>query len=199
MVKMLEDGVLDYLLDAQAFDLEAVRSVKRNVNHIDLSVFQAYNYHSKGNYTSMTDIVILGATEVDVNYNANVVTHSDGVLLHGIGGFQNCLFAKCVILPIPLFRDRIPVIIDEVTNICGPGSLVDVIVTERGIAINPLRTDLIEKMKYSNLPIKTIQQLKAEAEAICGVPEKIEFEDEIVAVIKWVDGTVLDSIKKLKV
>jgi citrate lyase subunit alpha / citrate CoA-transferase len=76
--------------------------------------------------------------------------------------------------------------------------LIDVIVTERGIAINPLRIDLIEKMKDSKLPIKTIQQLKAEAEAICGVPEKIEFEDEIVAVIKWVDGTVIDSVRKIK-
>ncbi len=28
MVKMLEDGVLDYILDAQAFDLEAVQSIK---------------------------------------------------------------------------------------------------------------------------------------------------------------------------
>ena len=36
---------------------------------------------------------MLGATEVDVNFNANVVTHSDGRLLHGIGGWQNCLFA----------------------------------------------------------------------------------------------------------
>jgi len=198
MVKMLEDGVLDYLLDAQAFDLEAVRSVRENINHIDLSVFQAYNYHSKGNYTSMTDIVILGATEVDVNFNANVVTHSDGALLHGIGGFQNCLFSKCTILPIPLFRDRIPVIIDNVTTVCGPGELVDVIVTERGIAINPLRTDLIEKMKFSSLPIKTISELKAEADAICGIPQKAEFDDEIVAVIKWVDGTVIDAVKKLK-
>ena len=64
-----------------------------------------------------------------------------------------------------------PVIRDEVTTICGPGELIDVIVTERGIAINPLRTDLIEKMKGSSLPIKTIHELKAEAEKICGKPK----------------------------
>ncbi|MDD5168905.1 MAG: tripartite tricarboxylate transporter permease, partial [Syntrophales bacterium] len=61
---------------------------------------QAYNYHSKGNYTSMTDIMILGATEIDMNFNGNVVTHSDGLLLHGIGGWQNCLHAKTVIIPL---------------------------------------------------------------------------------------------------
>jgi citrate lyase subunit alpha/citrate CoA-transferase len=146
----------------------------------------------------MVDVVILGATEVDVNFNANVVTHSDGYLLHGIGGWQNCLFGKTVILPIPLFRDRIPVIRDEVTTLCGPGELIDVIVTERGIAINPLRTDLIEKAKNSNLPIKTIEELQAEAEAICGKPQNPQFEDEVVAIVKWVDGTVLDSIRKIK-
>lgn len=197
---MLEDGVLDYLLDAQAFDLEAVRSVKDNINHIDLSVFQAYNYHSKGNYTSMTDIVILGATEIDLNFNGNVVTHSDGLLLHGIGGWQNCIHSKCTILPVPLFRDRIPVIVDQVTTLCGPGELIDVIVTERGIAINPKRTDLIDKMKHSSLPIVSIEDLKAEADAICGVPEKAPVSDkdeDTVAIIKWVDGTVIDSVRKV--
>lgn len=197
LVQMLEEGLVDYILDGQTFDLEGVRSMRENPNHVNTSPFTSYNYHGKGNFASLVDVTILGATEVDVNFNANVVTHSDGYLLHGIGGWQNCLFAKCTILPIPLFRDRIPVILDEVTTLCGPGELIDVIVTERGIAINPLRTDLIEKMKNSSLPIKTIGELKAEAEKICGVPEKPKFSDEIVAVIKWVDGTVIDSVKRV--
>jgi citrate lyase subunit alpha/citrate CoA-transferase len=200
LVNMLEDGVMDYILDAQAFDLEAVRSVKENRNHIDLSVFQAYNYHSKGNYTSLTDIVILGATELDTHFNGNVVTHSDGLLLHGIGGWQNCLHARNVILPIPLFRDRIPVIIDELTTLCGPGELIDIVVTERGIAINPLRTDLINCMKGSSLPIVTIEELKEEVDAICGKPDKAPVskeEEDVVAIVKWVDGTVIDCVYKV--
>jgi citrate lyase subunit alpha/citrate CoA-transferase len=197
LVSMLEEGLTDYILDGQTFDLDGVRSMRDNPDHINTSPFTSYNYHGKGNFASMVDVTILGATEVDVNFNANVVTHSDGYLLHGIGGWQNCLFARCVILPVPLFRDRIPVIRDEVTTLCGPGELIDVIVTERGIAVNPLRTDLIEKMKNSALPIKTIHELKAEADNICGIPEKPRFTDEIVAVVKWVDGTVLDSIKKV--
>jgi len=140
----------------------------------------------------------LGATEVDLNFNGNVVTHSDGYLLHGIGGWQNCLHARNVILPIPLFRDRIPVIVDEVTTLCGPGELIDVIITERGIAINPLRQDLIESVKGSGLPLKTMRELKDEAEKICGVPQRPQFEDEIVAAIKWVDGTVIDVVRKIK-
>ncbi len=197
LVNMLNEDLVEYILDGQTFDLEGVKSMRENPNHVNTSPFTSYNYHGKGNFASMLDVVILGATEVDVNFNANVVTHSDGVLLHGIGGWQNCLFAKCTILPIPLFRDRIPVIRDEVTTICGPGELIDVIVTERGIAINPLRKDLIEKVKDSGLSIRTIQELKAEAEKICGVPAKQKFEKDIVAVVKWVDGTVLDVVHKI--
>lgn len=198
MVEMLEQGQMGYILDAQAFDLDAVLSAGRNPNHIPYPVYNAYNYHSKGNLTSMMDIMILGATEVDLNFNGNVVTHSDGYLLHGIGGWQNCLHARNVILPLPLFRDRIPVIVDEVTTLCGPGELIDVIITERGIAINPRRTDLIESVRNSGLPLRTIKELKDEAERICGRPAKPVFDDKIVAAIKWVDGTVIDVVRKLK-
>jgi citrate lyase subunit alpha/citrate CoA-transferase len=199
LVQMLEEGLTDYILDGQTFDLDGVRSMRDNPRHIHTNPFVSYNYHGKGNIASMIDVVVLGATEVDVNFNANVVTHSDGRLLHGIGGWQNCLFSKCTILPIPSFRDRIPVIVDEVTTLCGPGELVDVIVTERGIAINPLRTDLIDATRGSGLPIKTIHQLQAEIERICGgKPSKPAFTDKPIAAIKWVDGTVIDIVKQLK-
>ena len=65
--------------------------------------------------------------------------------------------------------------------------------------IETSRNDLIEKVKGSGLPIKTIQELKEEAEAICGIPAKPELEDEFVAVIKWVDGTIIDAVRKVKV
>jgi citrate lyase subunit alpha/citrate CoA-transferase len=198
MVKMLEEGQMGYILDAQAFDLDAVRSVEENPNHIPYSVFNAYNYHSKGNLTTMMDIMILGATEIDTEFNGNVVTHSDGLLLHGIGGWQNCLHARNVILPVPLFRDRIPVIVDQVTTLCGPGELIDVIITERGIAINPRRQDLLDSVRGKGLPLVTVQELKEMAEKICGKPEKAAFDDRVVAAIKWVDGTVIDSVRKVR-
>jgi len=198
MVNMLEEGQMGFILDAQAFDLDAVRSIENNPCHIPYSVYNAYNYHSKGNLTGMMDIMILGATEVDLKFNGNVVTHSDGYLLHGIGGWQNCLHAKNVILPLPLFRDRIPVIVEDVTTLCGPGELIDVIITERGIAINPLRKDLIESVSGSGLPLKTLKELKNEADRICGIPQKAKFEEEIVAAVKWVDGTVIDVVRKIK-
>jgi len=199
LVEMLEEGLTDYILDGQTFDLDGVRSMRENEGHVNTSPFTSYNWHGKGNFASLLDAVVLGATEVDVNFNANVVTHSDGQMLHGIGGWQNCLFSKCTILPIPAFRDRIPVIVDEVTTLVGPGELIDVIVTERGIAINPLRTDLIEATRDSGLPIRTIQEIKAEIDdLIGGTPQKPKLTDQPIGVVKWVDGTVIDTIFKIE-
>ena len=195
LVELLEEGLTDYILDGQTFDLDGVRSIASNPRHVATSPFTSYNYHGKGNFASMVDAVVLGATEVDLNFNANVVTHSDGRLMHGIGGWQNCLASRCTILAVPSFRDRIPVILDEVTTLCGPGELIDVIVTERGIAINPRRRDLIDAVKQSNLPIRPLAEIKAEVERICGGrPRRPKHGDRPVAVVKWVDGTLLDTV-----
>ncbi|MGE5812253.1 MAG: citrate lyase subunit alpha [Ignavibacteria bacterium] len=200
LVQLLEEGLTDYILDGQTFDLEGVRSMRDNPNHVNTSPFTSYNFHGKGNFASIVDAAVLGATEVDINFNANVVTHSDGLLLHGIGGWQNCLYSKCVILAVPSFRDRIPVIVNEVTTLCGPGELIDAVITERGIAINPLRKDLINSVRNSALPIKSIKEIRDEVFEICGgEPAKPKFKnDKIAAIVKWVDGTVLDSIFQLE-
>ena len=198
LVEMLQEGLTDFILDGQTFDLDGVRSMREDPRHIDTSPFTSYNFHGKGHFASMLDVVVLGATEVDVDFNANVVTHSDGRLLHGIGGWQNCLASRCTILPVPSFRDRVPVIRDRVTTLCGPGELIDVVVTERGIAINPQRQDLIDATRGSQLPIVPIEQLRAQVEQICGGPPALpELGDKVVAAIKWVDGTVIDCVRQV--
>jgi len=173
-----------------------VRSMRENPGHQNTSPFTSYNYHGKGNFASMIDVVILGATEVDTDFNANVVTHTDGRLLHGIGGWQNCLHAKCSILAVPSFRNRIPVILDEVTTLVGPGELIDVVATERGLCINPARQDLLEAAKGSSVPILDIHDLKREVERICGgAPQRPKLSEQVVAAIQWVDGTTIDAVR----
>ncbi len=195
LVELLEEGLTDYILDGQTFDLDGVRSIGSDLRHVATSPFTSYNFHGKGNFASMVDAVVLGATEVDVHFNANVNTHSDGRLLHGIGGWQNCLASSCSILAVPSFRDRIPVIKDEVTTVTGPGELIDVVATERGIAINPRRLDLLDAVRGSDLPIRPIEDIQREVERLCGgKPQNARVTDVPVAVIKWVDGTVIDTV-----
>lgn len=199
LIELLEQGLTDYLLDGQAFDLEGVRSMREHPDrHLATSPFTSYNFHGKGNFASLLDFAVLGATEVDLDFNANVVTHSDGWLLHGIGGWQDALFAKCTILTVPSFRDRVPVIRDRVTTLCGPGELIDVVVTERGVAVNPRRADLHAALSGSGLPLRTLTEIKAEVDAICGgAPAAPRLGDEIVAAVTWVDGTVIDGVRRV--
>ncbi|MFO8132940.1 MAG: citrate lyase subunit alpha [Thermoplasmatota archaeon] len=198
LVDMLEEGLGDYVLDGQSFDLAAVESLRDNPRHVSYDVNTYYNFHSKGSTVSMTDLVVLGATEVDVDFNGNVVTHSDGMLLHGVGGWQNSLLARCTILVIPSHRGNTPMIRDEVTTLVGPGELIDVIITERGIAINPRRRDLLDATHNTDLPIRPIEDIKKEAEDICGqAPPQPDLGSEVVAVVEWMDGTLLDSIRRV--
>lgn len=195
LVDLLDEGLTDYILDGQTFDLAGVASIAGDPRHVATTPFTSYNFHGKGNFASMVDAVVLGATEVDVDFNANVVTHSDGRLLHGIGGWQNCLYGGCSILAVPSFRDRIPVLVDRVTTLTGPGELVDVVVTERGIAINPRREDLLRAVEGSALPIRPIREIQREVEAMVGgPPAPPRITGRPVAVVKWVDGTVLDTV-----
>ena len=98
----------------------------------------------------------------------------------------------------PLIGKRIPIIVDDVTTVVTPGENIDVVVTERGIAINPKRSDLIEALKDTKLPLMSIKDLKLLAESFTGKPDKIDFEDEVVGVIEYRDGTVMDVIRKVK-
>lgn len=67
-----------------------------------------------------------------------------------------------------LTRSRIAVIKDRVRTICTPGETVDVLVTEWGIAVNPRRTDLLERFKKAKLPVHSIEKLREKAERLCG-------------------------------
>ena len=44
----------------------------------------------------------------------------------------------------------------------------------------------------------TIEWLKDKAYSLVGTPDKLEWEDKVVAVLEARDGTILDVIRKIK-
>jgi len=153
---------------------------------------------SKGRTIDGLDTVVLGATEVDTSFNVNVNTHSDGRLLHGIGGHQDTAAGSSLcIISCPVFRKTNPVVREKVTTITTPGDVVDAFVTNEGIAINPKRKDLIDKVK-GQIDLVPIEELKDMAYDATGGPQELEFTDELVGMTKWFDGTLLDLIWKVK-
>lgn len=198
LVNMYDKGLFEKLYDVQCFDLEAVRSIRENENHIPMSASKYANINDDCIVNDL-DFVILGATEIDLDFNVNVTTSSTGEIMGGSGGHSDTAFGSNVtIIVSQLFNARIPVIKDQVICKTTPGETVDVLVTERGIAVNPRRTDLIERFKRANLPIKTIEELKAISDKMVGKPKEIEFTDQIVGVVEYRDGTVIDLLYKKK-
>jgi citrate lyase subunit alpha/citrate CoA-transferase len=195
---LLNEGLIEYILDGQAFDTAGVTSLREHPRHIETDPFTSYNYHTKGNFATMVKVSVLGATEIDIDFNVNVNTHSDGWLLHGIGGFTDACDAHVTMITAPLVRGRLPIVVERVTTVTAPGEMVDVIVTERGIAVNPKRADLLERLKGSALPLKSIGELHDIAVAMTGEPRKPDFDDRIVALIEFRDGTVIDTVRRLR-
>ena len=198
LTDLYESGRIKTLYFGQCFDSEYAGYISEKPEVPILNVEHYASPVSKGRCVDSQDVAVLGATEVDISFNVNVNTHSDGRLLHGIGGHQDAAVgSKLTIITVPLYRKKNPIVREKVTTITTPGDVVDAIVTDQGIAINPLREDLIEKVK-GKLDIVPIEELKDKAYDATGKPAELDLGEEIVGITKWVDGTVLDIIKKVK-
>jgi len=198
IVDMYKEGLFKALFDVQCFDLAAIKSAKTNKEHITMGASMYGNFANKGAVVNKLDVVILGATEIDTDFNVNVTTTSDGIIMGGSGGHSDTAAgAKLTIIVTQLVNSRISAIKDRVTTLTTPGETIDAIVTERGIAINPKRQDLIEVFSKTNLPLKTIDELKNIAESMTGKPKVTDFSDKIVAIVEYRDGSVVDVVKKI--
>jgi citrate lyase subunit alpha/citrate CoA-transferase len=195
LVDMYNHKLFDKLYDVQSFDLTAVNSYKQNANHKLMTASEYANPFYKDNIVNKLDVVVLGATEIDLNYNVNVTTTSTHQLIGGSGGHSDTAYgAKLTIITTNLVKSRIPSIRKEIQVVSTPGHSVDVIVTERGIAINPNRKDLLDQLKNSPLKILTLDELYKKAIEITGKPELFKHKDRVVGLVRYRDGSILDSI-----
>jgi citrate lyase subunit alpha/citrate CoA-transferase len=198
LVQLLKEGLVKYILDGQSFDLEGVRSLRENANHIDTNPYISYNFHSKGCFAPRVKASVLGATEIDFDFNVNVNTHSDGWLLHGIGGFTDAADAQVTLITAPLVRKVHSIVMPRVTTVTAPGETIDVLVTDHGIAVNPRRQDLLDRLKGSDLPLCTIQELHHKAMELTGGHQTVpKLAEDVVAVIEYRDGTIIDSVRRV--
>lgn len=195
MVDMLSEGCFETLLDVQCFDLKAVQSIRENPRHREIS---ASHYASPGARSAVVDsldVVILGATEVDLDFNVNVHTDSNGRIMGGSGGHSDTAAgAKLSMIIAPLSRARLPIVTGRVTCVSTPGDTIDVLVTQKGVAVNPRQAELRQRLKDAGLPVCDIAELKQRAERMTGVPRPIARGDRPVAQVLYRDGTELDTI-----
>lgn len=199
MVELLKEGLVEKIIDVQDFDHPSALSLDRNAGkHLEIDANMYASPLSKCSVINQLDTCILSALEVDTDFNVNVMTGSDGVIRGASGGHCDTAFAAKMSLVIsPLIRGRIPTFVDKVNTVITPGTSVDVVVTEVGVAINPNRPDLIEHFKKLKVPQFTIEELKEKAYAVVGNPEPIQYGDKVVALIEYRDGSLIDVVKNV--
>lgn len=198
LVDMLNEGCFTSLMDVQCFDLKAVESIRTNPAHHEISAMQYASPATKSAVVDHLDVVLLGATEIDTDFNVNVHTDSAGCIMGGSGGHSDTAAgAKLSMIIAPLFRARLPIITGRVRCISTPGRDVDVVVTQRGVAVNPAKPDLALRLKDAGLPIVDIHELKQIAERITGVPAVPPEGGRVVARVLSRDGEPLDVIRQL--
>ncbi len=195
MVDMLREGCFEKLLDVQCFDLAAVESIRTDPRHIEISAMQYASPTAKSAAVDSLDVVILGATEIDTDFNVNVHTDSNGYIMGGSGGHSDTAAgSKLSMIIAPMFRARLPIVTDKVSCISTPGRDIDVLVTQGGIAVNPKNDELKYRLKDAGLPVVDIFELKEKTERITGAPRAVKKGDKVVAEVISRDGALLDRI-----
>lgn len=200
MVAMHEEGLIKRLLDVQSFDEDAIKSLAKNPFHTEIDASYYANPLNKGCAVNKLNLVVLSALEIDVEFNVNVLTGSDGMVMGASGGHSDTAIGSGLsVVVAPLIRGRIATVVDRVMTVVTPGESIDILVTDRGIAINPRRTDLIDHFQGSSLPIYTIDELKRRAERVAGKPEPFQFDDKIIGLVEYRDGTIIDVVRSVPV
>ena len=199
MVKLHEEGLIGKLIDVQSFDKVAAESIKTDPLHQEVSAVEYASGMHKGSAVHALDIVILSALEVDENFNVNVLVGSDGIIRGAIGGHQDTAADSALsIIVCPLLRGRIPCVVPKVTTLITPGKSVDVVVTEYGIAVNPARPEVAQRLRAAGLHVVDIHELSAKASSIIGTPDPLPFGKKVVGVVMNRDGSVLDKIYNIE-
>jgi citrate lyase subunit alpha / citrate CoA-transferase len=194
---MLEAGLFRSLFDVQCFDLEAVESYRRDPRHMAMSAALYASPHGRGAVVDRLKAMILGAAEVDLDFHVNVSTGSDGRILGGSGGHADTADgAELAIVTTRLAATAAPKIVERVRCVTTPGSTIDAVVTEAGVAVNPARPELAARLREAGLRVRPIDELRDEAARLAKPPPSPPNDARIVAVVEYLDGSVIDVIRE---
>ena len=202
IIDMYDEGLVRVVECSQSFDAVAARAIFDRPGVLEIDNADYANAYSKGGFLNREDFGVLGALEVDTDFNVNILTGSSGQMMGGLGGGPDVAGgAQISIVTIPIIRGRTPSIVKKVFTVCEPGETIAAVVTEAGIALNPKHknyAELKEDLEKTSLKLVTIEELQQLAEKLTGVPKPVETTDRVVCIVEYRDGTVIDTIKEIK-
>ena len=202
IVEMHKRGLLRSMLCSQSFDVVAARAIADNPTILEIDNSMYANMFNKSCALDKLNFGVLGALEVDTDFNINILTGSSGEMMGGLGGGPDVADgADISIVTLPIIRGRIPSVVDKVFTCCTPGSSVAVVVTEAGIALNPKHKNyemLKEDLEKAGVKTVSIQYLRDMAYSLTGFPKPVETTDKVTCIVEYRDGTVIDVIYQRK-
>lgn len=201
IIDMYDEGLVRAVECSQSFDAVAARAITDRPGVVEIDNADYSNAYNKGGFLNRENFGVLGALEVDTDFNVNILTGSSGEMMGGLGGGPDVAGgADISIVTLPIIRGRTPSIVKRVFTACTPGETVAVVVTEAGIALNPRHKNyemLKEDLERTSLKLVTIEELQQLAERMTGVPQPIKTSDRIACIVEYRDGTVIDVIREV--
>ena len=210
-VDMLEEGTIYQLMHGQLFQPgpHMFESLLNHPRHHMIDVNYYASVASKECAVNMLDLAVLSTLEVDLEFNLNTVC-ANGRIIGGIGGGQDVAAgADMTIIFMPLATGKngkgFPKVVDKVYTRTTPGEVIDVVVTEEYAAVNPkskstYKDAVIERAEDFGVNLVSIEELHQKstdkAREFGELPRRTETSGEVVHVIEWRDGTLLDVIRK---
>lgn len=202
IIDMYDEGLVRVVECSQSFDAVAARAIYDRPGVLEIDNADYANAYSKGGFLNREDFGVLGALEVDTDFNVNILTGSSGEMMGGLGGGPDVAAGAAVsIVTLPIIRGRTPSIVKKVFTLCTPGETVAAVVTEAGIALNPKHRnyrELKEDLEQTSLKLVNIEELRQLAESMTGAPKPIETTDKVACIVEYRDGTVIDVIREIK-
>ncbi|MFA4985362.1 MAG: citrate lyase subunit alpha [Candidatus Brocadiia bacterium] len=212
-VDLLEERLIELFLDGQCFQpsVRLFESLRTNPRHVEVSTSLYYSPAAKCPSVMLMDVVILGCSEIDVQFNANTVTGYDGVLRTGIGGGPDAAAGgKLTIFALPFTRvnkakQACPCVRKEVTTIVTPGEVISCVVTEDYVAVNPKSDSpyipaIRDNAKAFGLNLVSIEEIAdaamAKAKELGPLMPEPHFTDDVVYAVEWRDGRLIDVVRK---
>ena len=194
-VDLMESGLFETIVDTQCFDEIAIKSIRDNPRHTEISASRYANPTAGSCCLDSLDVGILGGIEIDTDFNVNATISSSGYIMGGSGGHGDIAdSAKLAIIVAPLLRARLPVVVDKVLCKSTPGDVVDVLVTEVGVAVNPKNEELKRRLLAGGVNVLDIHTLKDMANKITGTPKKPKFGDRVIAEVYHRTNYVIDKV-----
>ncbi len=210
-VDMLEEGTLYQLMHGQLFEPSPrmFASMLTHPRHHEITTAYYASVANKEAAVNLLDLAVLSALEVDLEFNLNTVC-AGGRIIGGIGGGQDVAAGAAltiIFMPLATGKDGkgFPKVVDRVYTRTTPGEVVDVVVTEEYAAVNPAGSSrckeaILAEGKRHGVKLVSIEELRAlsekKAREFGTIPPTPPATGEVVHIIEWRDGTLLDVVRK---